>query len=299
MHSTQSVNTGGALAANKSARAMLGPPDTALLHVCGPPRPGVANRPSSGACCVGLGQGQRGAHRRGSRGQRRVTYQRTRLIKPRSASHGKAAAMRARIAGPSITHSSNKAWRTGDFGPSNVALLVGQWVLPGRQNSVRRGRKPREKSKIDQTLRSGSFEFDLCQKSRGSSPKRTNSIPASSSLNSPNSGIGLFYAESGFFDGKNLDFWRIGSKPFLWRILKTGEKAICRHVTEPLCISQREKVKREILSFWWSSFCLNLQIQELRNAVIGDTNTREDGGRGRRAARPRGAARRRGRRCRR
>ena len=108
VHSTQSVNTGGALAANKSARAMLGPPDTALLHVCGPPRPGVANRPSSGACCVGLGQGQRGAHRRGSRGQRRVTYQRTRLIKPRSASHGKAAAMRARIAGPSITHSSNK-----------------------------------------------------------------------------------------------------------------------------------------------------------------------------------------------
>ena len=157
----------------------LGPPDTALLHVCGPPRPGVANRPSSGACCVGLGQGQRGAHRRGSRGQRRVPYQRTRLIKPRSASHGKAAAMRARIAGPSITHSSNKAWRTGDFGPSNVALLVGQWVLPGGQNSVRRGRKPREKSKIDQTLRSGSFEFDLCQKSRGSSPKRTNSIPAS------------------------------------------------------------------------------------------------------------------------
>jgi hypothetical protein len=28
-------------------------------------------------------------------------------------SHGTAAAMRARIAGPSITHSSNKAWRTG------------------------------------------------------------------------------------------------------------------------------------------------------------------------------------------
>ena len=36
-----------------------------------------------------------------------------------------------------------------------------------------------ERLKIDQTLRSGSFEFDLCQKSRGSSPKRTNSIPAS------------------------------------------------------------------------------------------------------------------------
>jgi hypothetical protein len=98
----------------------LGPPDTALLHVCGPPRPGVANRPSSGACCVGLGHGQWGARRRGSRGQQRVTYQRTRLIKPRSASHGKAAAMRARIAGTSITHSSNKAWRTGgdEFGPS-------------------------------------------------------------------------------------------------------------------------------------------------------------------------------------
>jgi hypothetical protein len=35
-------------------------------------------------------------------------------------SHGTAAAMRARIAGPSITHSSNKAWRTGgdEFGPA-------------------------------------------------------------------------------------------------------------------------------------------------------------------------------------
>jgi hypothetical protein len=82
---TQSVNTGGALAANKSTRAMLGPPDTALLHMCGPPRPGVANRPSSGACYVGPGHGQSGERRRGSRGQRRVTYQRTRLIKPRPA----------------------------------------------------------------------------------------------------------------------------------------------------------------------------------------------------------------------
>ena len=68
--------------------------------------------------------------------------------------------------------------KMADFA-DDVAFAVGQWVLPGRQNSVRRGRKPREKSKIDQTLRSGSFEFDLCQKSRGSSPKRTNSIPAS------------------------------------------------------------------------------------------------------------------------
>ena len=66
--------------------------------------------------------------------------------------------------------------KMADFA-DDFAFAVGQWVLPGRQNSVRR--KPREKSKIDQTLRSGSFEFDLCQKSRGSSPKRTNSIPAS------------------------------------------------------------------------------------------------------------------------
>jgi hypothetical protein len=29
-----------------------------------------------------------------------------------------------------------------------------------------------------------------------------------SSINSPSSGIGLFYADSGFFDGKNLDFWQ-------------------------------------------------------------------------------------------
>ena len=36
-----------------------------------------------------------------------------------------------------------------------------------------------------------------------------------SSLNSLNSGIGLFYANSGLFDGKNRFFWRIGSKPFL------------------------------------------------------------------------------------
>ena len=59
-------------------------------------------------------------------------------------------------------------------------------------------------------------------------------IDTYSSLNSPNSDIGLFYAESGFFDGKNLDFWRIGSKPFLWRILKTGGKARFRNVIESL-----------------------------------------------------------------
>jgi hypothetical protein len=31
----------------------------------------------------------------------------------------------------------------------------------------------------------------------------------------------LFYAESGFFDGNIRFFGRIGSKPFLWFILKT------------------------------------------------------------------------------
>jgi hypothetical protein len=72
----------------------------------------------------------------------------------------------------------------------------------------------------------------------------------------PNSGIGLFYADPGFFDGKNRVFWRIGSKPFLWRILKTGQKARCRNVIEPLCISENvieplcisEKVEREVHS---------------------------------------------------
>ena len=63
----------------------------------------------------------------------------------------------------------------------------------------------------------------------------------SQALRRLNSGIGLFYAESGFFDGKNRVFWRIGSKPFLWRILKTGEKARFRNVIEPLCISHVKK----------------------------------------------------------
>ena len=44
-------------------------------------------------------------------------------------------------------------------------------------------------------------------------PEKDASVP--SSLNSPSSGIGLFYADSGFFDGKNRVLWRIGSKPFL------------------------------------------------------------------------------------
>ncbi len=48
---------------------------------------------------------------------------------------------------------------------------------------------------------------------RAGTDNRVNSAPLGSSLNSPNSGIGLFFADSGFFDGKNRVFWRIGSKP--------------------------------------------------------------------------------------
>ncbi len=42
------------------------------------------------------------------------------------ARHGAAAAMRTRIAGPSITNSSNKAWRTGgdDVRPGAALTLV-------------------------------------------------------------------------------------------------------------------------------------------------------------------------------
>jgi hypothetical protein len=97
---TQNVNTGGALAASKSAKAMLGPPDTALLHVCGPPRPGVANRPSSCACYVGPGHGQSGERRRGSRTatcdlSADAPHQATACN-----SHGTAAAMRAAAESP-------------------------------------------------------------------------------------------------------------------------------------------------------------------------------------------------------
>jgi len=79
-HVPRIVNTEVVMAANKSVRSMVGPPDTLLLHVCGPPRPVVANHPSSGACCVGLGHGQWGTRSRGSRGQPRVTYQWTHLM---------------------------------------------------------------------------------------------------------------------------------------------------------------------------------------------------------------------------
>jgi len=106
VHITQRVNTGGPLAVNKSARAMLGPPDTALLHVCRSPRPVVVNRPSSGACCVGLGCAPQLQPKTATCDLSADTPH------PATArtSHGTAAAMRARIAGPSITHSSNKAW---------------------------------------------------------------------------------------------------------------------------------------------------------------------------------------------
>jgi hypothetical protein len=78
-----------------------------------------------------------------------------------------------------------------------------------------------------------------------------------------------FYADSGFFDGKNRVFWRIGSKPFLWRILKTGEKARFRNVIEPLCISHVKKVKREILSFWFSTKSDSRPVQRMSMDVWG------------------------------
>jgi hypothetical protein len=37
--STKSVNTGSVMTANKSVRTVRGPPNTPLLHACGPPRP--------------------------------------------------------------------------------------------------------------------------------------------------------------------------------------------------------------------------------------------------------------------
>ncbi len=56
----------------------------------------------------------------------------------------------------------------------------------------------------------------------------------------------VFYAESGFFDGKNLDFWRIGSKPFLWRILKTGKRRYALHITlYPSIRSYRSSIRME------------------------------------------------------
>ena len=64
---------------------------------------------------------------------------------------------------------------------------------------------------------------------------------------------GLFYGDSGFFDGKNFDFWPIGSKPFLWRILKTGGKARFRNSNRTIVNLPREKVEREVLSCRWSS----------------------------------------------
>jgi hypothetical protein len=42
---THSVNTAGALAANKSTWAVRGPPNTPLLHACGPPHPSLRRQP--------------------------------------------------------------------------------------------------------------------------------------------------------------------------------------------------------------------------------------------------------------
>ena len=44
--------------------------------------------------------------------------------------------------------------------------------------------------------------------------------------------------QCGFFDGNIRFFCRIGSKPFLWWILKTWERARCRNVIETLWISR-------------------------------------------------------------
>ncbi len=38
--------------------------------------------------------------------------------------------------------------------------------------------------------------------------------------------------------GKNRVFCRIGSKPFLWRILKPGETARCRNLIEPFSVKK-------------------------------------------------------------
>jgi hypothetical protein len=87
-----------------------------------------------------------------------------------------------------------------------------------------------------------------------------------SSLNSPNSSIGLFYADSGFFDGNIRFFCRIGSKPFLWWILKTWEKARYRNVIEPLCIS---RVRFGALLVWNSCASISCgKVSERPNPFI-------------------------------
>jgi hypothetical protein len=79
----RSVNTGGALAANKSARAVRGPPTPHCWTRASPHAQAGRRQPPFQRCllCRTWARSWRwDARRRGSRGQRRVTYQRTRLI---------------------------------------------------------------------------------------------------------------------------------------------------------------------------------------------------------------------------
>lgn len=78
---------------------------------------------------------------------------------------------------PSLRPCLQEPTREEDTG--NLGAVRCFSVLLNRQNSVRRGRDPRKKAKIDQALRSGSFEFGFCQKRPGSSRSAKNSIPAS------------------------------------------------------------------------------------------------------------------------
>ena len=78
-----SVNTGGALAANKFARAVRRPPNPHCWTRASSHAQAGRRQPPFQRCLLcrnGLSHGRWDARRRGSRGQRRVTYQRTRLI---------------------------------------------------------------------------------------------------------------------------------------------------------------------------------------------------------------------------
>ena len=97
--STQSVNTGGAMAANKSVRAVRGPPNTPLPHAA---RVRAPTPEHSGACCVGLGHGQ-SVGCAPPRQPRKATCDLPAGASQQAmarASQGTAAAMRARISGP-------------------------------------------------------------------------------------------------------------------------------------------------------------------------------------------------------
>ena len=128
MHSTQSVNTGGALAANKSARAMLGASRHRTAARVRAPTPGRRQSPFQRCLLCGTRAWAIGC---APPRQPRTAKFDLSADAPHQAtartSHGTAAAMRSRISGPSITHSSNKAWRGREIWARLMALLVGQW----------------------------------------------------------------------------------------------------------------------------------------------------------------------------